>query len=749
MKLTDGKGIKTNKWYPHEVLWDSDLNFESGSQYKTVTDILALFTQKNDNIDTVISGIHLVWDTLLTCHLEAGAAISFSGYYLSESEVWGFHASAGDIFSCLVGDETVVAFDAGDGSDRIDVVEIRPIQTSYSSASRQFIDPITSLETSAVVDTKLEYGFEFQIIKGTPGAGVAPSKTSGWIKIAEVTVVASASSISQSDIKDVSQSAEWTTDISSTAELGTHVLSLDSTASIDLSKYDGDLLIYGSTAGTIILTISNSLPEGSRLTVINVSTGIVTLAGISTLSLSSGQAIPFIADSSTMRNIPKINDIGQALIDSATPSDAAAVIRSILSLSGSDYTVLDNDGYTRIDATCGGSNITITLPTAADNDRRELFIRKLDAKDQGYVSIVGEGTEKIGGSHTRTLSTSNDWIRISCDGTGWQVIGFSIERFIRNAIPYNITTLIPGTVTGLGGVAWSPELKLFAAVGPNGSYVRTSSDGINWASHSCTSNSWIHICWSPELELFAAVANTTGSSQVMTSPDGSTWTDRTTPSGKGPWRSICWSPSLGLFVAVATDGSGTQAMTSSNGTDWNIQSTPGAIRYWKSVCWSEELGLFVAVSFDHGGSAIMTSPDGSTWTDRTSPSSDIYNGVCWSPELGLFVAVGGAGNAVSSNGIDWTHVDVPSINLWYSVAWSPELKLFLAVAYTASADGTKMAMVSVDGINWIAVPLTNIIGSDTVGWSDLVWSPALGGFLAVGSHTTSTHNDYIAMTPLS
>jgi hypothetical protein len=47
----------------------------------------------------------------------------------------------------------------------------------------------------------------------------------------------------------------------------------------------------------------------------------------------------------------------------------------------------------------------------------------------------------------------------------------------------------------------------------------------------------------------------------MTSPDGITWTARTSAADNG-WYSVCWSPEAGLFVAVADSGTGNRVMSS-------------------------------------------------------------------------------------------------------------------------------------------------------------------------------------------
>ena len=59
----------------------------------------------------------------------------------------------------------------------------------------------------------------------------------------------------------------------------------------------------------------------------------------------------------------------------------------------------------------------------------------------------------------------------------------------------------------------------------------------------------------------------------MTSPDGITWTLRSTPADL-EWRAVCWAPELNLLVAVAGTGSGQQVMTSPDGRSWTLRPAP-------------------------------------------------------------------------------------------------------------------------------------------------------------------------------
>jgi hypothetical protein len=69
------------------------------------------------------------------------------------------------------------------------------------------------------------------------------------------------------------------------------------------------------------------------------------------------------------------------------------------------------------------------------------------------------------------------------------------------------------------------------------------------------------VTWAAELGLFCAVSFTGTPNMVMTSPDGITWTSRTSAADNG-WLSVTWAKELGLFCAVSYTGSGNRVMTS-------------------------------------------------------------------------------------------------------------------------------------------------------------------------------------------
>jgi len=86
-----------------------------------------------------------------------------------------------------------------------------------------------------------------------------------------------------------------------------------------------------------------------------------------------------------------------------------------------NYTVLDTDEYLHLEVTTGASNITITLPTLADNADRVLFVTKIDS-GAGTVIVDGEDTETINGDTTLVILFQYSNAQIKAGTDEWRVI---------------------------------------------------------------------------------------------------------------------------------------------------------------------------------------------------------------------------------------------------------------------------------------------------------------------------------------
>jgi len=101
----------------------------------------------------------------------------------------------------------------------------------------------------------------------------------------------------------------------------------------------------------------------------------------------------------------------KTLMDDADAAAAHKTLTSIKVVADADYTALDNDGYTDFLYDLVADDRTHTLPTAADNVGRDMFVK------------IRTNTSVINGIATWQLRGEGDWIYLICDGTGWHVKG--------------------------------------------------------------------------------------------------------------------------------------------------------------------------------------------------------------------------------------------------------------------------------------------------------------------------------------
>jgi hypothetical protein len=238
-------------------------------------------------------------------------------------------------------------------------------------------------------------------------------------------------------------------------------------------------------------------------------------------------------------------------------------------------------------------------------------------------------------------------------------------------------------------VTYGTDLFVAVAQTGTGNRVMTSPDGITWTSRtSAADNSWYSVTYGNGL--FVAVANSGTGNRVMTSPDGITWTSQNSTADNA-WLSVTYGNNL--FVAVAGNGTG-RVMTSPDGITWTSR-TSAANNSWYSVTYGN--GRFVAVAQSGTGNRVMTSDNGIDWTSRTSAADDEWKSVAYGNNT--FVAVAGAGTGsrvmTSPDGSTWTAQTSAANNSWISVTYGNGL--FVAVANSGSGN---RVMTSPDGVTW-------------------------------------------------
>jgi hypothetical protein len=226
------------------------------------------------------------------------------------------------------------------------------------------------------------------------------------------------------------------------------------------------------------------------------------------------------------------------------------------------------------------------------------------------------------------------------------------------------------------GVAYGAGL--FAAVYSDGR-IRTSPDGITWTERTTPFGNSDILCIVFGDGLF--VAGGIGGN-LITSADGITWTYRTSGVGFNTIFGVAYGN--GTYIAVAAYG---DLSSSTNGTSWTTESSG-------TSSWLYAAGFGNGVFLAGGQSGrIISSTDGTNWTTRTSQfgGSDI-RGLAYG--AGVYVAAGYDGKLSSStDGTNWTVRDGDiGTYRFQSVAYGDGL-------FVAGGDSGKMS-TSPDGITW-------------------------------------------------
>ena len=305
---------------------------------------------------------------------------------------------------------------------------------------------------------------------------------------------------------------------------------------------------------------------------------------------------------------------------------------------------------------------------------------------------------------------------------------------------------LPGAAQAAADLAWisrtvPSDREWVSVVYGNGTYVAvadgaatansgrvmTSPDGVTWTLRSSVDDTvgWRSVTFGAGL--FVAVGTlSTGGGRIMTSPDGVNWTQRASGDDDNRWNVVTYGN--GLFVAAsrtrASGSTSSQVTTSPDGVTWTLGGGGATIgKNWYGLAFGN--GVFVATG---GSNAVMTSPDGANWTAVANaaslPSDTNWRGVTYN--RGLFVTVASAGSGqrlmTSPDGSNWTaRTSADDTNEWYDVTYGDGR--FVAVA----RGGTNRVMTSPDGITWSA----QAGAPDTSAWQGIVY---VGGqFVAVAT----------------
>ena len=245
------------------------------------------------------------------------------------------------------------------------------------------------------------------------------------------------------------------------------------------------------------------------------------------------------------------------------------------------------------------------------------------------------------------------------DGTDEVVYGDGLYVAVDRSTIYRSTDGVnwasvfhTGTFTDIFTVAWSPSLNKYVAGGEEG-YIVFSDNGSDWSvlANSPTLNDIGEIVWLND-RFFALDSQ----GAIYTSVDGLVWVAATTPDGTGKLSSVTWNGKSGVDALYLAVGWST-VVTSTDGTNWSETVTPPLGSNDKVTWGGGSANLFVIIGWDN---QLYTSSDGETWTMRFMPEKSIYSqqnlyDIVW--DGSVFTVVGQNGTILTSNdGIDWSIV---------------------------------------------------------------------------------------------
>ncbi len=402
-------------------------------------------------------------------------------------------------------------------------------------------------------------------------------------------------------------------------------------------------------------TIATS-PDGAAWTIRRMNTALSTLNGI---EFANGLFVAVGMGSPTR--------IGGALIMTSTDGANWSIVDSVADTINAQLRDVAYGGGTWVAVGFGGTK------ALSSTDGRTWSPRGMPGIAIPSKVTYGAGRFVAAGSGNTALT--------STDGITWT-----------NPTVAPANTIVEGVTFGSGK---------FVLVGRDSSFnpaAFTSTDGTTWTQSNpivgAGSGNGFIVVGASATGFVAA-----GGNVVYSSPDGVSWTARTSalPRTSGQLGTGTEGVSGATFAGTQffVLGSNGSITTSSDGTTWTRRST-GTVADFGAVL--HDGTRFVASG---SGGTILTSTDGSAWTQLTTGSTADFSVLAYSGTR--YVAAGFGGVYQSANLTTWTAVAGTTVDRWTAVAYGGGR---FVVANSATTLGTR---TSTDGVTWSAA--TSIAGA--------------------------------------
>jgi len=338
------------------------------------------------------------------------------------------------------------------------------------------------------------------------------------------------------------------------------------------------------------------------------------------------------------------------------------------------------------------------------------------------------------------IATNGDIWLVGGTGTGGGLafnMGVSLDGGVNWTQINNFSN--PIFTTNVRGIAWSPILKIWVAVGAGTNQLAYSYNGLTWTAVtnvSFGSSQGYCVAWGED-KFVAGGGNPGGATPLTTgnklyySYDGITWTAAasiSTPFAVGLY-GVGYSGTI--WVAVGNNNGSTSVAYSFDGITWTTSSSSifaSVTNTGGAVSWSGERWVIVGGS-NSATQNVAVSVDGITWTPVSALGATNAGGqgVTWNGTrfvAGFFLSgVSTAALYTSTNGVTWAASSSTASISWSALAWSNNLpSVKINQPLIALGAGTNSIAYSPDGIQWRGLGTTIFTTSGYCScWNGKIW----------------------------
>lgn len=267
--------VERSRWEGNEIILIQDLNDNGEKLIESMDQLFSTFGES-----AILTGLIMSQQTVpdMTFKLDAGILWDNAAEQILNTEEF----------------LNVSVTASNPTQDRYDIIEVRRTLLEKDLASRKFKDPISSVISSASINTVTEYKIELKVLPGTPG-GIAPAEESGWKKIGEILVPTASTTVVDANIYNVDaeisgkDNTSWTNSINSIYRNGTisemksiivpEEVSISATGAFNPVKNKSYILNVNTAGGDVVLTLGDGAFIGQKVTVNNVGANLVEVNG--------------------------------------------------------------------------------------------------------------------------------------------------------------------------------------------------------------------------------------------------------------------------------------------------------------------------------------------------------------------------------------------------------------------------------------------------------------------------------------